>query len=139
MKILISLAAIAAAAALIVSATMGAETLVPGGSSDADKNTPRGTVAGQKGTPRILATRLSPVVIKGTGFAPGENVTVRMVDGAARTKRVTKASTQGAFTVRLKTASNRCNGMTVTAVGDKGSRTAFQLAEFLCASPGAGG
>ena len=136
MKILLSLAAIALAAALIVSATMGAETLVPGGSPDTDKNTPRGTVAGQKGKPRILATSLSPPVIKGTGFAPGENVTVRMVDGAVETKRVAKASTQGAFTVRLKTPANRCNGMTVTAVGDKGSRTGFQLAEFLCASPG---
>ena len=136
MKILLSLAAIVLAAALIVSATMGAGTLVPGGRSDSDKNTPRGTVAGQSGKPRILATSLSPLVIKGTGFAPGENVTVRMVDGAVKTKRVTKASAQGAFTVRLTAPANRCNGMTVTAVGDKGSRTAFQFAELLCASPG---
>jgi len=136
MKILLSLAAIALAAALIVSATMGAETLVPGGGSDSDKNTPRGTVAGQKGKPRILATGLSPLVIKGTGFAPGENVTVRIVDGAAKGKRVTKASAQGAFTLRLTARTDRCNGMTVTAVGDKGSRTGFQFAEFLCASPG---
>lgn len=135
MKILLSLAAIALAAALIVSATMGAGTLVPGGGSDADQNTPRGTVAAQKGKPRILAAGLSPLVIKGTGFAPGENVTVRMVDGAVKTKRATKASAQGSFTVRLTAPANRCNGMTVIAVGDKGSRTAFQFAEFLCASP----
>jgi hypothetical protein len=139
MKILLSLAAIALAAVLIVSATMGAETLVPGGDSGGDKNTPRATVAGQKGKPRILAAGLSPLVIKGTGFVPGENVTVRMVDGAAKAKQVTKASAQGAFTVRLTTRADRCNGMTVIATGDKGSRTAFQFAEFLCASAGANG
>lgn len=135
MKIAFAILGIALAAALVVSATMGAETLVPGNGGSADKNTPRGTVAGQKGKPRILAAGLSPLVIKGTGFVAGENVTVRMVDGAVKAKRVTKASAQGAFTVRLAIPANRCNGMTVTAVGDKGSRTSFQFAEFLCASP----
>ena len=135
MKILLSLAAIVLAAALIVSATMGAGTLVPGG-SDGDKQMPRGTVAGQKGKPRILAISLSPLVIKGTGFVPGEHVTVKIVDGP-KAKRHTTANAQGAFTVRVPTRFDRCNGMTVSAVGDKGSRTGFALAEFLCAAPGA--
>jgi hypothetical protein len=136
MKILLVLATIVLAAALIVSATMGAGTLVPGGDSDGDKNTPRGTVAGQKGKPRILAVSLSPLVIKGTGFVPGEHVTVKIVDGP-KAKRRTTANAQGAFTVRVPTRFDRCNGMTVSAVGDKGSKTGFALAEFLCASPGA--
>ena len=135
MKILLVLAAIVLAAALIVSATMGAGTLVPGG-SDGDKQMPRGTVAGQKGKPRILADSLSPLVIKGIGFVPGEHVTVKILDGP-KAKRRTTANAQGAFTVRVPTRSDRCNGMTVSAVGDKGSRTGFALAEFLCAAPGA--
>jgi hypothetical protein len=135
MKILLVLGALVLAAALIVSATMGAGTLVPGGSDD-DKQMPRGTVAGQKGKPRILAVSLSPLVIKGTGFVPGEHVTVKIIDGP-KAKRRTTANAQGAFTVRVPTRFDRCNGMTVSAVGDKGSKTGFALAEFLCAAPGA--
>jgi hypothetical protein len=135
MKILLVLGALVLAAALIVSATMGAGTLVPGGSGD-DKQMPRGTVAGQKGKPRILAVSLSPLVIKGTGFVPGEHVTVKIIDGP-KAKRRTTANAQGAFTVRVPTRFDRCNGMTVSAVGDKGSKTGFALAEFLCAAPGA--
>jgi hypothetical protein len=135
MKILLVLGALVLVAALIVSATMGAGTLVPGGSDD-DKQMPRGTVAGQKGKPRILAVSLSPLVIKGTGFVPGEHVTVKIIDGP-KAKRRTTANAQGAFTVRVPTRFDRCNGMTVSAVGDKGSKTGFALAEFLCAAPGA--
>jgi hypothetical protein len=135
MKILLVLGALVLAAALIVSATMGAGTLVPGGSGD-DKQMPRGTVAGQKGKPRILAVSLSPLVIKGTGFVPGEHVIVKIIDGP-KAKRRTTADAQGAFTVRVPTRFDRCNGMTVSAVGDKGSKTGFALAEFLCAAPSA--
>jgi hypothetical protein len=134
MKILVALVAFAAAAVLAVSATMGAETLVPGGESA--KKKPRGGMA-SSGKARLLPTKLAPLALKGTGFKPGENVTVKVAGGAGKTTRRVTADPSGSFVVRLATRFDRCNGMTVPAVGDKGSRTSFQFAELLCAMSGA--
>lgn len=140
MKIAVALIGIALAAALVVSATMGAETLVPGGESttpppppqQSTTKLPRGEVTAN-GKARLVPIGFAPATLKGTGFRPGENVTVD-VDG--KKKRV-KASSSGAFTVRYPGRAERCHGMSATAVGDKGSRTGFQLSEFMCAASGA--
>jgi hypothetical protein len=128
-KILLAFAAFALAAVLVVSATMGAETLVPGGESK--KKTPVGGAA-SNGKARLLPTGFAPPTLKGTGFKPGESVIVK-VD--AVTKRV-RADSRGSFAVRISSRFDRCNGMTATAVGDKGSRASFQFAELLCAMSG---
>ena len=133
MKILLALAAIVIAAALVVSATMGAETLVPGG--DSAKEQPRGGVGPSSGKAQLMLSSLAPPSLKGTGFKPSENVTVKIVDGPKATRRV-KASASGSFTVRLPARTDRCKGMTAIAVGDKGSRAGFQFAEVMCAMPG---
>lgn len=133
MKILVALLAIALAAALVVSATMGAGTLVPGGESS--KKKPRGGVTAT-GKARLLPTSFAPPSLKGTGFKPGENVTVKVLGAATKATRRVLADRSGSFVVRLATRFDRCNGMTVTAVGDKGSRTSFQFAELLCATSG---
>ena len=132
MKILLTLAAIVVAAALVVSATMGAETLVPGG--DSAKEKPRGGLAPSSGKAQLMPSSLTPPSLKGTGFKPGENVTVKIVDGLKATRRV-KASASGSFTVRLAARTDRCGGMTAIAVGDKGSRASFQFAQVMCAVP----
>ena len=135
MKILLALLAFAAAAALVVSATMGAGTLVPG--SDEVKKKPGGSLAlPADGKARILPTGLAPPTLKGTGFKPGENVTVQVRDNAAPAKKRVRAGSNGSFTIRLAAQADRCNGMTVTAVGDQGSRASFQLSELLCAVQG---
>ena len=140
MKIAVALIGIALTAALVVSATMGAGTLVPG-----DENTttttppPRSTTklpGGEvipSGKARLMPVGFAPPTLKGSGFRPGENVTVDL-DGK---KRKVKASSSGTFTVRYPSRVDRCHGMSATAVGDKGSRTAFQLSEFMCAASGA--
>lgn len=133
MKILLALAAVALGAVLVVSATMGADTLVPGG--DSAKKKPAGGLAPTPGKARLLPASLSPPSLKGTGFKPGEHVTVKIVDGSKATRRAT-ADGSGSFVVRMPARIDRCNGMTVVAVGDKGTRTAFQFAELLCAVPG---
>ncbi len=133
MKILVALAGIAVAAVLVVSATMGAETLVPGGESA--KKKPRGGLA-TNGKALLLPTNGAGSSLKGTGFKPGENVVVKVLDGTTKTTRRVRADGSGSFVVRLAAAFDRCNGMTVTAVGDKGSRTSFQFAELLCAMSG---
>jgi hypothetical protein len=134
MKILLALAAFALAAVLVVSATMGAETLVPGG--DDGKKKPAGGFAPSSGKPSLMPMGFAPPTLKGTGFRPGENVTVTIVDGVKATRRA-KANSAGSFVVQLPTRTDRCNGMTAMAVGDKGSRTSFQLAEVMCAASGA--
>jgi len=130
MKIALALIGIALAAALVVSATVGAGTLVPGG--DTKNNTPRGALE-TNGKPRLMPTSFAPPTLKGTGFKPGENVTV-VVEGKA--KRTVRADAAGAFVVRLSSRVDRCHGMAASAVGDKGSRTSFQLAELMCAMSG---
>jgi hypothetical protein len=136
MKILLSLGAIALVSVLVASATMGADSLMPGG--DSGKRMPRGTMVGESGKPRIFAKSIAPLVITGTGFRAGENVTVRLVDDLGTPKRKAKADGKGSFVVRFATRADKCNGLTATAVGDKGSRTAMQFSQLLCVAPGAG-
>src|SRR5829696_8904212 len=132
MKIAIAVIGIVLAAALVVSATMGAETLVPGGDSSSKSKLP-GSEIRTNGKARLLPMNFAPPTLKGTNFKPGENVTVKVEGG--RSKKV-QANGSGAFTVRFPARVQRCNGMTATAVGDKGSHAAFQLAELMCAASG---
>lgn len=139
MKIAVALIGIALTAALVVSATMGAGTLVPGEESTttpppppSTTKLPRGEVM-PNGKARLVPVGFAPPTLKGAGFRPGENVTVDL-DGK---KKKVKASPSGTFTVRYPSRVDRCHGMTASAVGDKGSRTGFQLSEFMCAASGA--
>ena len=132
MKIAIALIGIVLAAALVVSATMGAETLVPGGDSSSKSKVP-GSEIRANGKARLMPMNFAPPTLKGTNFKPGENVTVKVEGG--RSKKV-QASASGTFTVRFAARVERCNGMTATAVGDQGSRAAFQLSELMCAASG---
>jgi len=132
MKIAIVVLGIVLAAALVVSATMGAETLVPGGDSSSKSKVP-GSEIRTNGKARLMPMNFAPPILKGTNFKPRENVTVKVEGG--RTRKV-QASDSGTFTVRFPARVERCNGMTATAVGDKGSRAAFQLAELMCAASG---
>jgi hypothetical protein len=135
MKILLALIAVAIVAVLAVSATMGAGTLVPGGDSSVEKKSPPFGLAAN-GRARLLPMSFTSGTFKGVGFKSGENVTVKALDdGQKATKRV-RADTRGSFTVRLGLRIERCYGGTVTAVGDKGSRTSFNFAQLLCAAPG---
>lgn len=130
MKILVALLTIALAAVLVVSATMGAETLVPGG--EAQKQKPVGGLAPSRGKARLTPMSFTPLALRGTGFKPSENVTVKVMDGLMKKTRRARANGSGAFVVRMPAGAERCNGMTVDAVGDKGSRASFQYSEFVC-------
>ena len=68
-------------------------------------------------------------IIAGTGFKSDEVVRLSGVN----TKQV-RASATGTFTIRLRNV-NPCNGFSVTAVGNKGSRTSVQYSQLLCAAP----
>jgi len=131
MKIAVAVVGIALAAALVVSATMGAGTLVPG--SESTKKMPRGAIE-TNGKARLMPMSFAPATLKGTSFRPGENVAVEL-EGVA-TKKV-QANSSGAFIARFRSRADRCHGMSASAVGDKGSRASFQLAELMCAMSGA--
>lgn len=134
MKILLALVGVAIVAVLAVSATMGAGSLVPGGDSSVEKKPHFGVTAGDRA--RLLPVSFTSGTFKGVGFKSGENVTVKALDaGRKATKRV-QADSRGSFTVRLGLRMERCYAMTVTAIGDKGSRTSFNFAQLLCAAPG---
>lgn len=137
MKILVALIAIALAAALLVSATMGADTLVPGsGSGSKPEATMNGGVAGKA---RLMPVGLAPLMVKGSGFKSGETVTLRSTESPVKTRRTVKASAVGTFVVRMGVSADRCNGMTVVATGSAGSRASFNFSEVVCAAPGAQG
>jgi hypothetical protein len=134
MKILLAFLAIALAAALLVSATMGAETLVPGGGS-ANKKPSGAIMASPAGRARLLPVSLAPLMLKGSGFKAGETVTVRSTDNAVKSRRTVKATAAGTFVVRMGTSADRCNGGTIVAVGDKGSRASLNFSQVVCAAP----
>jgi hypothetical protein len=135
MKILLALLAIALAAALLVSATMGAETLVPGG--DSAYKQPRGSIAATPtGRARLVPVSLAPLTLKGSGFKAAETVTVRSTDNAVKGRRTVTATAAGTFVVRMGASADRCNGGTIVAVGDKGSRASLNFAQVVCAAPG---
>jgi hypothetical protein len=136
MKILLAFLAIALAAALLVSATMGAETLVPGGDSAGKKGS---IAAAPAGRARLLPVGLAPLMLKGSGFKAGETVTVRSTDNAVKSRRTVKATGAGTFVVRLGTSADRCNGGTIVAVGDKGSRASLNFSQVVCAASGSQG
>jgi hypothetical protein len=68
--------------------------------------------------------------IVGTGFKSGEVVRVTGLPAARRVR----ASAQGRFTIRART-SDPCQGLTVIAVGNKGSRAAVNYSQVYCAVP----
>ncbi len=138
MKILLALFTIVLAAALLVSATMGAGTLVPGG--DSAKRKPAGALLGSPaGRARLIPVSLAPLTVKGSGFKSGETVTVRSTDNTVKTLRTVKASAAGSFVVRLGTSADRCNGGTILATGSKGSKASLNFSQVVCAASGTKG
>jgi hypothetical protein len=136
MKILVALIAIALAAALLVSATMGADTFVPGGAGGKTKASINGGIAGKA---RLMPVGLAPLMVKGTGFKSGETVRLSATENPVKTRRTVTASAAGTFVVRMGVSADMCNGMTVVATGSKGSRASFNFSQVVCAAPGTKG
>ena len=136
MKIALAILGIALAAALVVSATMAAGLVDTGSDPREDK----GLALPSSGKARILPVGMSPLRIKGTGFAPGEHVRLTATAGSKKVTRTASAGQRGGFVVSLPLGSvDRCNGLTVVAKGDKGSRTSFRFSQLLCALSGPAG
>jgi hypothetical protein len=68
-------------------------------------------------------------IVTGAGFKSGELVRLTGIP-----VRQVRASAQGRFTIRLRSV-DPCQGLTVTAVGNKGSRAAVNYSQLYCAVP----
>ena len=113
----------AAGIAVAVAAATGTFT----GGSDKTKTTqPTPT-----GRPTIYAAGSSPLRVTGLGFQPGEHVRVGASAGKRKASRAVVANSKGSFKLKLAGISG-CDSLHLYAVGDKGSRTSFNLSSFVC-------
>jgi len=81
-------------------------------------------------TARLMIKPVIPTtIVAGTGFKSGEVVRLTGIP-----VRQVRASVRGTFTIRLRSV-DPCNGLSVTAVGNKGSRASVQYSQLLCAAP----
>jgi hypothetical protein len=73
-------------------------------------------VAGGAAQPAVRLVQASPVVVAGTGFKPGTNVTVRYVSGTARLRRAVTANRAGSFRATFAgVVFSRCRGLQLVA------------------------
>ena len=115
-------AALVAAAAVAVSVALAA---VDSSSPSADPATDA-----KAARPTVALTANDPLRLRGTRFKAQERVRVTVDDGSGAVRKTATAGATGAFVVTFAGVDS-CS-LTVTAVGDRGSRTSFQLSSFVC-------
>jgi hypothetical protein len=90
----------------------------------------RGGGSGPAATPTLAPVQQQPLVVKGTGFRPGEKV-VLAAKGLRSSHATARADEGGAFEATFRGLKN-CDSVTVVAVGSKGSRAEFNLSQIAC-------
>jgi len=88
---------------------------------------PAPRIAPARGSATLSLKSMGPLVVVGQGFKPGESVRISGL-GAQRVN----ASPGGRFTVNLDGAADKCNGLTLVAVGSRGSRASLNFSQLLC-------
>jgi hypothetical protein len=87
--------------------------------------------------PRIALLDTDPASVRGTNFKSEERVRVVAAEVSETMTRVATASSAGAFTMRVPGVDpNACQGFSITATGNKGSRATFKRAPGQCPSLG---
>jgi hypothetical protein len=87
--------------------------------------------------PRLALKSLGPPTVRGTSFAGYERVTLtlRGLPGGDRVRH-RRASADGSFTVAFaKAKAGHCDGFTVRANGDAGSRATLKRMQLPACSP----
>jgi hypothetical protein len=85
--------------------------------------------AGAAATPTLRLVNMSPLVVRGTAFAPREAVTVSSPYGRIQTR----ATATGAFVVRFGGVPRCSSGGVVLARGAHGERVTLRLPLTMCA------
>jgi hypothetical protein len=94
------------------------------------------SVAGQGRPSALVVESTSPLVVRGEGFKPGEQVTVTAFTGTRPVSAKAKAKGVGTFRVRLKLTGGKCGGAKfVRARGDKGTVATIGLDGGICVPP----
>jgi hypothetical protein len=81
--------------------------------------------------PTLTLTSAAPLRVAGWSFLAGERVRVSALS-TRKASKVAVANNSGRFTVTLNIGYDRCNGLLVTAVGSRGSRTTLKRPELMC-------
>ena len=79
---------------------------------------------------QISPVQSRPLEVKGTGFQPGEKVTLS-AKGLQNAHATATADNSGEFDATFRGLKN-CDSVTVTAVGSKGSHAEFNLSQIAC-------
>jgi hypothetical protein len=87
------------------------------------------TVAGGSTPAKVHVAKLSPLTVRGTGFKSRERV--RVIARPGGTRRV-RARSDGSFRVAFGLPADRCNGLSVSAVGARGDRATLKLPQLAC-------
>jgi hypothetical protein len=78
----------------------------------------------------------APLKVKGTGFVSSERVVVRVTSRRTITRKRTTASRSGGWVMSFpEVRYERCAGLTVSAVGNQGSRAGLKMPQPLCPPP----
>jgi hypothetical protein len=78
--------------------------------------------------PALQVLEKAPLALRGTGFVPGERVTVTVTTADGELGRRTRASRLGRFVVRFDTFVDACHGARKAfAVGRRGSKASLVL------------
>jgi hypothetical protein len=77
--------------------------------------------------PQVVVPDTSPFMVRGTGFHPGERVTLVVTAGSRVTRTIT-AGVRGGFTLRMTSVNlGSCAGYSVRATGSMGSRASMRI------------
>jgi hypothetical protein len=109
------------------SAALALAALLAGGCGHDPSSSSPGTTAGR---PQLVPVQQQPLVVKGTGFQPGEKVALS-AKGLHSSHATATAGDSGAFEATLRGLKS-CDSVTVTAIGSKGSRGEFNLSQIAC-------
>ena len=80
--------------------------------------------------PTIAPLQQQPLVVKGSGFEPGEKVELT-AKGLKSSRATARADDSGVFEATFHGLEN-CDSVTVTAIGSKGTRAEFNLSQIAC-------
>jgi hypothetical protein len=112
------------------SAALALAALVAGGCGHDPSASSPGTTKTTAARAQISPVHQQPLVVKGTGFQPGEKVALA-AKGLQSSRSTATADDSGQFEATFHGLKN-CDSVTVVAVGSKGSRAEFNLSQIAC-------
>jgi hypothetical protein len=105
--------------------------LVAGGCGHDPSASSSGTTETTAARAQISPVQQQPLVVKGTGFHPGEKVALT-AKGLKSSRATARADGSGEFKATFRGLKN-CDSVSVVAVGSEGSRAQFNLSQMVCA------